>query len=254
MPVLKEVKVLVRRSLADRGIFRTVVRCAMVGPLYTWHRIREFVARSVPRVSEFDRSFGVDTDGATNDTTYLRDLKISSPTWVHAHDYIPVKAEHFRRALSAVPVRHAEYTFIDFGCGKGRAMLLAAEHPFQKVVGIDFSRELVATARANWAAYRNPEQRCHQAEFVCADFLDYELPRSPAVLFFNHPCKENILVRVARRIRESVSRDPRPVFVLYVNPQYPHVWVNLGFELQHESQELGYQLYGIKAQSPSGPG
>ena len=160
MAILKEIKVLVRRSIAERGTLRTAIRCALAGPVYIWHRIQEMRYRPSAEVSDFDRMFGVDTDGATNNTTHLRDLEISSPNWVHSYDYIPVKPDRFRSALSALAIPHERFLFIDFGCGKGRAVLLAAELPFQRVVGVDFSQELVAIARNNWATYRNPAQRC----------------------------------------------------------------------------------------------
>ena len=91
MAILKEIEVLVRQSVAERGTLRIVNRCAVVGRIYLWHRIREM--RRWPRqgISEFDRTFGVDTDGARSNNTRLRNLDIASPNWVHAVDYIPVK-------------------------------------------------------------------------------------------------------------------------------------------------------------------
>ena len=79
MAILKEIKVLVRRSIAERGTLRTAIRCAVAGPVYIWHRIQEMRYRPSAEFSDFDRMFGVDTDGATNNTTYLRDLEISQP-------------------------------------------------------------------------------------------------------------------------------------------------------------------------------
>jgi len=68
---------------------------------------------------------------------------------VHAVDYIPVTPDQCRQALSALAVPYEKFTFIDFGCGKGRAMLLAAERPFRRLIGIDFSHELLMVARRN---------------------------------------------------------------------------------------------------------
>jgi 2-polyprenyl-3-methyl-5-hydroxy-6-metoxy-1,4-benzoquinol methylase len=45
-------------------------------------------------------------------------------------------------------------TFIDIGCGKGRVLLMAAEHGFRKIIGIDFAADLCLTARGNVEQYR----------------------------------------------------------------------------------------------------
>lgn len=241
--VLREIGAVLRTSIAERGTLRALARCAIVGPIYVWHRIQEIHGSMPTPVSEFDRTFGVDTDGARNNATSLRDLDIASPNWLQAGPYMPVGPDRFRRALSSLAVHHEEFTFIDFGCGKGRALLLASEFPFQRIVGVDFSHELLAIARKNWAAYRSPVRRCHEAEFVCADFLDYQLPSSPEVLFLFNPCTEPILAKLAEATRRSLQRNPRPVFILYLNPQFPHVWVNLGFQLVTADKALGYHLY-----------
>jgi SAM-dependent methyltransferase len=248
VPVFKEIGTLVRRSIAEQGMCRTVARCVVVGPVYAWHRLQEIRRRRPTILSDFDRAFGVDTDGAMNDTTHLRDLDIASPNWVHAVDYIPVKPDLFRQALSDIAVPYEKFMFIDFGCGKGRAMLLASELPFQRVVGIDFSHELVAIARANWAVYEKAGRRCHEAEFVCADFVDYRVPPRPAILFFYNPCAAHVLARVAEHIRQDVTKSREPVFVVYVNPLYPDVWATRGFRII--SKRRGYEVYTTESTFP----
>src|SRR5262249_28052240 len=249
MSIFKEIKTLLRLSIAEHGAFRTAFRCAVGGPAYAWHRLQEVRHLQPTRVSEFDRMFGVDTDGATNNTTYLRDLDLASPNWVHAVDYIPVPPDQCRQALSALAVPYEKFTFIDFGCGKGRAMLLAAERPFRRLIGVDFSPELLAVARRNWAVYKNPAQRCFDAEFVCADFLNYRAPASPALLFFFNPCAERVLVRVAENIRQDVTSSGCPVFIVYLSPQYRDVWTTRGFRLVVEDGRLNYRIYTVAADS-----
>jgi hypothetical protein len=49
------------------------------------------------------------------------------------------------------------YTFIDMGSGKGRMLLLAAEPPFRRIIGVEFASDLDALARSNVKTYRNPK-------------------------------------------------------------------------------------------------
>ena len=43
-----------------------------------------------------------------------------------------------------------EYTFLDVGAGKGRAMLTASQHPFRQVVGIELNPGLAASRGRIW--------------------------------------------------------------------------------------------------------
>src|SRR5579883_1856526 len=55
-----------------------------------------------------------------------------------------------RAALRALPPLEG-FTFIDLGCGKGRALIVATEFPFRAICGIEYSDELAAVARRNAA-------------------------------------------------------------------------------------------------------
>lgn len=55
-------------------------------------------------------------------------------------------------------------TFIDIGCGEGRVLLMAAEHGFRKIIGIDLAADLCLTARGNVERYR----RCSNSSALSA--------------------------------------------------------------------------------------
>ncbi len=60
--------------------------------------------------------------------------------------YIGSQPSIMRRALSALgPVER--YDFLDLGCGKGRALIVAAEFPFRAITGVELSPALAAIAR-----------------------------------------------------------------------------------------------------------
>src|SRR3982074_1247810 len=54
-----------------------------------------------------------------------------------------VRAANAHAALRDLPIRdYSEYTFIDIGSGLGRGLFVAAEYPFRRVVGVEFSTDL----------------------------------------------------------------------------------------------------------------
>ena len=61
------------------------------------------------------------------------------PNWVHGAEYQGSNAPALEQALRELAVPYRRFTFLDFGAGKGRAVLVAARFPFQSVVGVEYS-------------------------------------------------------------------------------------------------------------------
>jgi SAM-dependent methyltransferase len=213
----------IRKSIAERGIVASLLRSFLL-PLHLFREHRE--ARAAARqheLSEFDAAYEVETDEDGGGRTYLSDLKISSPNWIYGVDYIAIEPERFRAAISQLKIRFEDFSFVDFGSGKGRALLLAAEFPFRRIVGIEFAPELHAIAQRNIRSCVNPKQRCANIESICADFSACEPPDGPCVLYFYNPCEKRVLAKTLENIRVSLEKQPRTIYVLYVAPVHEDV-------------------------------
>ena len=118
----------------------------------------------------------------------------------------------------------ANDVFLDLGCGKGRAVFLAAAgYPFKRVIGVELSEELSAIARANIARTQD-QLLCHDAEIVTSDVLDYDIPDDVTVVFLYNPFRGQIFATVIRKLLESVDRRPRAMRVIYLFPtEFEHL-------------------------------
>ena len=108
-----------------------------------------------------------------------------------------------------------DFTFIDLGSGKGRVLLMAADYPFKRIVGVEFMPELHRAAQKNIAGYSNDRQRCRLIESVCMDARDFEFPPEPLVAYLFNPFSESTFVAVLENVRQSVEQSPRPVYIAY---------------------------------------
>jgi hypothetical protein len=155
-----------------------------------------------------DIALGTDTGGFIDH----EDLGVSNVT-----TYVPARPGMVRVALRQIP-DPASFAFFDFGCGKGRALIVASEFPFREIIGIELSSMLVAVARANAAiiAQRYPDRPILQIRLEDAGKV--ELPSGPVVLFMFHPFGKDVVSRVLENLEASLERDDRPVFVIYCNP------------------------------------
>lgn len=98
----------------------------------------------------FDLWNGIDTAGRQP----FDDLTLRGSDGSDAGGYGPVRPRDFRRALSSLEIDHRQYCFVDFGSGKGRAILMASRYPFKKIIGIEFAKELHEAALINLRSWR----------------------------------------------------------------------------------------------------
>src|SRR5579863_6684075 len=97
--------------------------------------------------------------------------------------YLPIRPKCARRALRNLPLKNfREYTFIDFGSGKGRMLFMAARHGFKRLLGIELRRELHNQASKNARECRHVDASFVESRNMNAS--EYEFSDEKLVLFF----------------------------------------------------------------------
>jgi SAM-dependent methyltransferase len=149
----------------------------------------------------------------------LRNLTVLGENGPHAIAYIPTSPRSGRHILANLPVADVStYTFVDMGSGKGRMLLLAAELPFHRIVGIEFASDLNALAQENVKTYRNANQACFQIEPIHMDATLFEFPPEPSFIYFFYPFDRFVMEPVIQNLDRSLAEHPRDVIVVYFNP------------------------------------
>jgi SAM-dependent methyltransferase len=150
-------------------------------------------------------------------------------------------------------------TFVDLGCGKGRAALVASRSPFAEVVGIELSARLHAVAEANLAIWADRHGADPRVRFVHGDAAAYEWPAGPLVVYLFHPFDAPVLDEVLTRLAAAIDADPRPVALIYRRPwsarRYEPAMLTLGgrFSVTHERvwptrfYETGWEIWELKS-------
>jgi len=160
--------------------------------------------------------------------------------------YQPTEPSLFHEMLSALKIDFREFAFIDLGSGKGRVLLMAADYPFRRVVGIELLPELHRVAQGNLGQYRSDSQRCFALESIRADAQNFAFPPEPTVLYLFNPLPEEGLVQVIANLDRSLREQPRPLYLIYHNPLLDHVLANCS-GLRKLSGTRQYRLYGAAA-------
>ncbi|MEA3213645.1 MAG: hypothetical protein QOE70_6702 [Chthoniobacter sp.] len=131
------------------------------------------------------------------------------------HWYVATDYETFHLAIGQVSIRPDRDVFVDVGSGKGRMVLLAAELPFRRVLGVEFSDQLHEVALSNLRRVRS-RLRCQDVEVILADATQWKIPAEATVLFFFNPFDGEVLARVFANVRQSLAEAPRKLTIIYV--------------------------------------
>ena len=166
----------------------------------------------------FDLEFGVRTSGLVAG----RHLGSGHRSDRHNTAYYAVAPSVFRemivrwrRMKPAAPMD--EFTFVDFGAGMGRAVLLAAEMPFRRVVGVELNPTLAGIARRNAALWRKAGRARAPMQIQCRDAAEFRFPEGPCVAFLFNPFGAPVMRRLLEAMARAFAGRGGQLDLLYVN-------------------------------------
>jgi protein-L-isoaspartate O-methyltransferase len=125
------------------------------------------------------------------------------------------------------------------GCGKGRALCIAAHHGFKQVTGLDFAKDLCEIAKENLNLTKQniPDLEC---KIINNDAFYFEIPDDVDCIFFFNPFDEIIMSAVVNNIFESLQDNPRKLYIIYVNPLHKEQFIKAGYTETWYSKKMKY--------------
>jgi SAM-dependent methyltransferase len=201
--------------------------------------LKDNIFRTVLAVGQplhpFDAEYHVNTSGFIPGS----DLVTGHPHDRYNTAYYAMSPSRFRHAvlrwIRETAVRPVEqYTFVDLGSGKGRAVLLASGFPFLQVIGVELHPHLTRIAAANVERWVADGRSIAPINLHCQDAIRFLFPSGPCLLYLFHPFTvpvvEHLLGSLAHQFRDLAGF----VDILYFNPEaaeqieahggFTHLW------------------------------
>jgi SAM-dependent methyltransferase len=213
----------VRWSVAQRGWGGTV-RAAVRA---LGRRVRG--ERKEQERHPFDVRYGVETSGVIGGGS----LGVG-----HAHDayitaYVGIAPSRFRAAMERWrtelgDARVEEVAFVDLGCGKGRALLMASEWPFREAVGVELNPGLAEIAERNVEIWQAAGRARCAMRVECGDATERPLPDGPCLLFLYNAFAAPVVRALAERLAERARSGGGRVDVLYQNAVFGGILREVG--------------------------
>jgi SAM-dependent methyltransferase len=163
---------------------------------------------------DFDVKFDVDTEGVIS----LRSLGVKHGDLAHCVRYQATPPSVFAKLMEELPSDLHRYTFVDVGSGKGRIVLMAAQLPFRRVIGVELSAQLNEIAQRNLQRLPAGLRKCGDLQLICSDASDYEIPDEPTIVFLYNPFVGPLAEKFFQGVAKSLRARPRDVRIIYRNP------------------------------------
>jgi predicted RNA methylase len=212
--VLRRLWLELRKSVQTGGVVGLV--------LYIARSMTELPTRLRRALLEatYDRKMGVQTSGfvaATDlgiDPSKIGEVGTGPITGTA---YGPSPAWALPVVLKQLKIQYADYNFIDLGSGMGRVALMAAELPFARVVGVEFSQKLHEIAKDN-LAHISHRRRAGSVELLLQDAREYTPPPGNNIIYMCNPFRENIMRTVLENLKRYFENQPAQLYIIYFIP------------------------------------
>jgi hypothetical protein len=214
------------RSLRNYGLRGSVFRAFRKAPPPP--------RKPAPPPHPFDLLHGTDTGGWIT----WDELAASTPSSFYVVASLGIAPSALAQAIEHLPCKLEELTFVDIGSGKGRAMIVAAQFPFRRIIGVELSSDICRIAETNIAT--NPEWGA-RTSILNQNAATVVYPEAPLLIFMYHPFFAPVLRKVLANLERQLRRSPRETWLLYAdNPHYSRVLNK--FPFLREISETSYKL------------
>ncbi len=186
---------------------------------WEWLRRRRSPSVEAKPRHPFDQRYGVETGGL------IAGGELHSG---HVHDvfntaYYAMAPSRFQRVMEywIADKSHPaveNYSFVDLGCGKGRAVMMASEVDFREAVGVELHPPLAAIAEANVAAWTEAGRLVCPVRIVCQDATEFDFPGGACLLYLFNPFAEPVMQQLIERIEAEFAQRRGLLDVIYFNP------------------------------------
>ena len=169
----------------------------------------------------------------------LKSISINGENLKHASIYQACNYYILEKGLDYLSGINENNNITDFGCGKGRALVVAAHYGFTNITGIDFAKALCVAAEQN-IQKSNLLFSSVNFNIICEDAVEYKIKTEQNVFFFFNHFDEVVLLTVVKHILASLKETSRKGDIRYVNPVHNETFLSAGLDEESHCRKLKY--------------
>ena len=182
-----------------------------------------------------EKKYGINSTSAND----LAEFQIKGNQLSHATEYMPVNYFTIEHVLDHLPENAKQGTFLDIGCGKGRALCVAAAYGFTRLKGIDFAKQLIEQAEQNLSVTKKRFPSI-QYELSWSDISTLEISKDVGTVFLFNPFDEVLMKNIIQKINSSLQQYPRELYVLYCSPRHEELFFADGYDVLYRIKKYNF--------------
>jgi SAM-dependent methyltransferase len=190
----------------------------------------------------FDREYGIETSGFIEVSALAPDPETGKSMQCYGGSQPGI----VRRVLATLPDKSG-FTFVDLGCGKGRALVVASEFDFNAILGVDISKPVLDQARENADVVRTRFPERTPIQLLQGNAFTFMPEVDKLVIYLYHPFGREGVEQFVAGLEEKIESEAAQVFVVYCNP----VWSGIldhsralsrwsAATLPYDTEEIGF--------------
>lgn len=171
----------------------------------------------LPTIRKIGQRINYKTKGVDFSTQNIYDLTRTGEHQEHGTALVSTSVDFLKQLLKDLetqidkPLRRD--LFVDYGSGKGAAIIHAKELGYKRTIGVEFAKELHEQAIQNIEALK-----LEQVASIYADATSYVLPNDISLIYFFNPFDELVMKKVIANILAQKEQFENEVYVIYGNP------------------------------------
>lgn len=201
-----------------------------------WYRGFFFTCKLLYFEIYYERKIGIETLHIEN----LESLDTLSDDYENNHHYQGASYYVLVLLFDEFKKHSDSTTFIDYGCGKGRVLIMAAIKGFKDIVGIDLAKELCDSSNQNINQVKSQFPTTH-FHVIQADATTFSGIDHIQTFFFFNPFGRSVMNLVVEQINQSILRNPRDIYIIYVNPLYVDCFIHNNYQVIYELRSKDYR-------------
>ncbi len=200
-----------------------------------WFRGFFFTCKLLYYELYYEKKLGIQTLHIEN----LENLDTLNDDYENNHHYQGASYHVLSILFDEIKKYTSSKSILDYGCGKGRVMIMATVRGYTEVYGIDLAKELCEISKKNIQIVQSRYPNTHFS-VIQADATVFSDIDQIDIFFFFNPFGRPILIEVIKQIKESNSRNHRNIFIIYVNPLFVDCFIHEGFTISYELKSKDY--------------
>ena len=160
-----------------------------------------------------DKRLGIETS-----ESYFYSYNKSASLYKDMHIHRPTPYDKLQRIIDYLKLQQND-VFVDFGCGKGRAVFFVGMQRLKKIIGVELDTNLADIAKKNLEKVRFNNT---PIEIINADAATFDV-KEGTIFFMYNPFGPNTVKKVIDSIKKTLVVNPREIRIIYYDPAYKYL-------------------------------